>query len=109
MIAQLTTPVQLIDFNFFVTGPAHCPPLDACGKLGGHHFSPINPATINDEVSVADGVDHPLLLSLSVDMGSNTLQDHDVMLADNLADLALDIRQALHDQRRLDQLTRIPP
>jgi hypothetical protein len=47
VIAQLTTPVQLIDYNFCVAGPAHCPLLDACGKLDGHHSSPINPATIN--------------------------------------------------------------
>jgi hypothetical protein len=35
VIAQLTTPVQLIDYNFCVAGPAHCPLLDACGKLDG--------------------------------------------------------------------------
>lgn len=78
-------------------GSAQYALLDSFRKLSRHHFPSIDPATINNEVSVADGVDHPLFPSLSVDMGSNALENHDVVLANYFADRALDIRLALND------------
>lgn len=78
--------------------------LNAVGQLGGHQLPAVDPAPVDDEGPVADGVQRALLLACCIDAGGNRLQHHDVVLPDDVGDLALDVGEALLDQGRLDDL-----
>ena len=58
---------------------------------------------IDDEGSVAHRVQHAPFLALGVEVGGDPLQHHDVVPVDEVDDPALDVGQALLDQRRPDE------
>ncbi len=60
-------------------------------KLRGHHLPPVNLAAVNNERSVADSMDCALFLAVVVGVRGNRLQHNNVVLFDDVDDLALDV------------------
>ena len=81
-------------------------PLNAAWEPGGHHLPPVDPAPVDNEGAVADGVKRALLLARGIDARGNRLEHHNVVLPDDVGDLALDVGEALLDQGRFDDLAR---
>lgn len=78
--------------------------LNARWKLGGHHLLPVQLAPVDNERSVTNSVNHALLLACGIDVCGNRLQHDNVVLLDDVDDLALDVGDALFDQGRPDEL-----
>lgn len=76
--------------------------LDPRGDLGSHHFSAVDPATIDNKSSVAYRMDRSPFLVRGVDVSRNSLKHDDVVPCDDVDDLAFDVGETLLDQRRLD-------
>jgi hypothetical protein len=66
-------------------------PLESCRKLGGRHFPSVEPAAVDDKSPVSDRVNSALFLTCGINIGRNGLQHDDVMLLNQVNDLALDI------------------
>lgn len=77
--------------------------LDTRRELGRHHLLPVDLAPVDDECSVTDGVNRALLLALGIVVCSHSLQHDDIVLLDDVDDLAFDIGEALPDQGRPDE------
>lgn len=72
--------------------------LDARRELGGHHLLPVDLAPVDDECSVTDSVNRALFPALGIDVCGHSLQHDDVVLFDDVDDLAFDVGEALPDQ-----------
>jgi hypothetical protein len=70
---------------------------NAVRKLGRHHIRAVQFASINDECAVANSMNHTPLLALRLNVCSNHLKHDNVVLFNEVNDLALYVRQALFD------------
>lgn len=81
-------------------------PLEAGRKLGGHHLLAVEPTPVDDKGTVTDRVNHAPLLSPEINVGCDSLEHDDIVLGNNVDDLALNVGEALLDQGRFDDLGR---
>ncbi len=64
-------------------------------ELGGHHRSAVNLAPINNERAIANGVNRALLFAFGIDACGNSLQHNNIVLFNEIDDLALYVGEAL--------------
>ena len=77
---------------------------DASRNLRAHHFPAIELAPVHYEGAIAHCVNGSLLFSGTVEIRRHGFENDDVVPADDVSDLALDVCQAVPDQGRPDML-----
>lgn len=80
--------------------------LSADRDLGRHHLFPVNPAAVDNEGPVANGMKRALLLARGIDVCGKRLEHDNVVLLDDVRDPALDVGEAFPDQGRPDDSSR---
>jgi hypothetical protein len=63
--------------------------LNVVWELGSHHLPSVELAPVDNESSVANSVNHALLIACGIDPCGNPLEHDDVVLLDDVDDLAL--------------------
>jgi hypothetical protein len=66
-------------------------------ELGGHHRPAVNLAPVDNERAIANGVNHALLFAFGINACGNSLQHNNVVLFNDIDDLALYVGEALLD------------